>query len=63
MSAESLKDTLNRWAAELADPDTDEMRVRQIKDWAVGASIALMAFGHDDLAAEADEIWNPRRPK
>lgn len=60
MSAEFMEQTLRRWEEKLTDPATSEHHRRQIKDWAVGATIALMTFGHDDLAKVADEIWNPR---
>ena len=63
MSAEALEDTLSRWAAEQADPATGDIHRRMLKDWAVGASIALRFLGYDDLARMADDIWNPRREK
>lgn len=63
MSAEVMEQTLRRWAAELADPATSETHRRMLKDWAVGASIALRFLGYDDLAAQATEIFYPRAGK
>ena len=62
-SARSMKERLESWAQKAADPEITDAERRQIKDWAVGASIALTTFGHDDLADIADEIWNPRAGK
>ena len=60
LSARSMKERLESWAQKVVDPEITDAERRLIKDWAFGASIALMTFGHDDLAAIADEIWNPR---
>lgn len=61
MSAEALEETLRRWAAEAADPDTEHYRRQQIMDWSVGASIALAHLGYDELAKIADEIWRNQK--
>ncbi len=57
MSTKALEETLHRWASELADPEMPEPRRQQIKDWAIGASIALAHLGYDDLSVVADEVW------
>lgn len=61
--ARGMAERLTDWARGAADQATTDVRRHQLKDWSVGASIALMTFGHDDLADIADEIWNPRRAK
>lgn len=62
-SARSMKERFADWSARLADPGITDREHSQIRDWACGASIALLTLGYDDLADLADEIWNPRRPK
>lgn len=61
MSTESLEQTLRRWAAEAADPESQDHRRQQIMDWSAGVSIALAHLGHDDLAAISDEIWRSEK--
>jgi len=60
MSIDAMEKTLRQWARLAADQDISEPQRQQIKDWSVGASIALTYAGRDRLAALADEIWNPR---
>lgn len=57
MSIESLAETICRWAAEVASPDTGYDRKRSLRDWAFGVSVALDALGvHEDVARAADDV-------
>jgi len=58
-----MENILRQWARAAADQDISEQQLQQIKNWSVGASIALSYAGRDDLAALADKIWNPRSEK
>lgn len=60
LGSQSLKKRFAIWSARLAEPGITERDHSQIRDWACGASIALLTLGYDDLADAADEIWNPR---